>query len=29
MAYTPVRVWDTVGEDNVLKGEYPAISGRV
>ncbi|KAH8113894.1 WD40 repeat-like protein [Phellopilus nigrolimitatus] len=24
-----VRVWDTVGEDNILKGEYPAISGRI
>ncbi|KAF7318847.1 WD-REPEATS-REGION domain-containing protein [Mycena chlorophos] len=24
-----VRVWDTVGEDNVLKGEYKVISGRI
>ncbi|KAI0066923.1 WD40 repeat-like protein [Artomyces pyxidatus] len=24
-----VRVWDTVGEDQVLKGEYKAISGRI
>ncbi|TFY78699.1 hypothetical protein EWM64_g5314 [Hericium alpestre] len=24
-----VRVWDTVGEDQALKGEYKAISGRV
>ncbi|KAI5117164.1 hypothetical protein M0805_001022 [Coniferiporia weirii] len=24
-----VRVWDTVGEENILKGEYRAISGRV
>ncbi|KAJ7634661.1 WD40-repeat-containing domain protein [Roridomyces roridus] len=24
-----VRVWDTVGEDQVLKGEYKVISGRI
>ncbi|TFK49120.1 WD40 repeat-like protein [Heliocybe sulcata] len=24
-----VRVWDTVGEDNSLKGEYKVISGRI
>ncbi|KAL5522671.1 hypothetical protein ACEPAG_8689 [Sanghuangporus baumii] len=24
-----VRVWDTVGEENILKGEYPAISGKI
>ncbi|KAH9951566.1 WD40 repeat-like protein [Amylocystis lapponica] len=24
-----VRVWDTVGEDQVLKGEYKVITGRV
>ncbi|KAH8832504.1 WD40-repeat-containing domain protein [Flagelloscypha sp. PMI_526] len=24
-----VRVWDTVGEDNTLKGEYRAISGKI
>ena len=24
-----VRVWDTVGEDQTLKGEYKVISGRV
>ncbi|TFK32026.1 WD40 repeat-like protein [Crucibulum laeve] len=24
-----VKVWDTVGEDQVLKGEYKVISGRV
>ncbi|KAJ7461763.1 WD40 repeat-like protein [Mycena galericulata] len=24
-----VRVWDTVGEDQVLKGEYRVISGRI
>jgi hypothetical protein len=24
-----VRVWDTVGEDQSLKGEYRAISGRM
>ncbi len=24
-----VRVWDTVGEDQTLKGEYKVISGRM
>ncbi|KAF8636915.1 hypothetical protein AX17_003166 [Amanita inopinata Kibby_2008] len=24
-----VRIWDTVGQDNVLKGEYKVISGRI
>ncbi|KIY61197.1 WD40 repeat-like protein [Cylindrobasidium torrendii FP15055 ss-10] len=24
-----VRVWDTVGEDHVLKGEYKVISGKI
>ncbi|THH06015.1 hypothetical protein EW145_g4377 [Phellinidium pouzarii] len=24
-----VRVWDTIGEENILKGEYRAISGQV
>ena len=24
-----VRIWDTVGEDQTLKGEYKALSGRV
>ncbi|PBK89803.1 WD40 repeat-like protein [Armillaria gallica] len=24
-----VRVWDTVGEDQILKGEYKVISGRI
>ncbi|KAF7316478.1 WD-REPEATS-REGION domain-containing protein [Mycena indigotica] len=24
-----VRVWDTVGEDNVLKGEFKVISGKI
>ena len=24
-----MRVWDTVGEDQTLKGEYKIISGRV
>ncbi|KAF9269416.1 WD40 repeat-like protein [Marasmius fiardii PR-910] len=24
-----VRIWDTVGEDQVLKGEYKVISGRI
>ena len=24
-----VRIWDTVGQDNVLKGEYKVISGAV
>ncbi|KAJ7204799.1 WD40 repeat-like protein [Mycena pura] len=24
-----VRVWDTVGEDQILKGEYRVISGRI
>lgn len=24
-----MRVWDLVGEDRTLKGEYRAISGRV
>lgn len=28
-ALTIVNVWDTVGEDQVLKGEYRVISGRV
>jgi WD repeat-containing protein 1 (actin-interacting protein 1) len=25
----PVRIWDTVGEDQTLKGEYKVISGRM
>lgn len=25
----PVRVWDTIGEDKILKGEYRALSGRM
>jgi hypothetical protein len=25
----PVRVWDTAGEDQTLKGEYKVISGRM
>ncbi len=24
-----VRVWDTVGEDRTLKGEYKVIGGRM
>ena len=24
-----VRIWDTVGEDQTLKGEYKVITGRV
>lgn len=27
--FSLVRVWDTVGEDQVLKGEYKVISGRM
>jgi hypothetical protein len=26
---TPVRIWDIVGEDQVLKGEYKVISGKM
>jgi len=26
---TKVRVWDTVGEDQILKGEYKVISGKM
>lgn len=25
----PVKVWDTVGEDKVLKGEYKVLAGKV
>ena len=25
----PVRIWDIVGEDQALKGEYKVIAGRV
>ncbi|CAK5280612.1 unnamed protein product [Mycena citricolor] len=28
-AFGTVRVWDTVGEDQVLKGEYKVIAGRI
>jgi hypothetical protein len=24
-----VRIWDTIGEDQVLKGEYKVISGKM
>lgn len=29
MIVDEVRVWDTVGEENILKGEYPAIGGKM
>ena len=29
LIFVPVNVWDTVGEDQVVKGEYRVISGRV
>jgi len=25
----PVKVWDTVGEDKTLKGEYKVLAGRM
>ena len=25
----PVRVWDTIGEDKTLKGEYKVLAGRM
>ncbi|KAK7044799.1 WD40 repeat-like protein [Favolaschia claudopus] len=28
-AFGTVRVWDTVGEDQILKGEYKVISGKI
>ncbi|KLO12889.1 WD40 repeat-like protein [Schizopora paradoxa] len=27
--YGTVRVWDTVGEENIMKSEFPVISGKV
>lgn len=27
--HEPVRIWDIVGEDQVLKGEYKALTGRM
>lgn len=27
--HDPVRIWDIVGEDQVLKGEYKALTGRM
>ena len=29
MICTLVKVWDAVGEDQTLKGEYKVVSGRV
>ena len=25
----PVKVWDTIGEDKTLKGEYKVLAGRM
>ena len=25
----PVKVWDTIGEEKVLKGEYKVLAGRM
>ena len=25
----PVKVWDTIGEDKILKGEYKVLAGRM
>ena len=27
--FEPVKVWDTVGEDKVLKGEYKILAGKM
>lgn len=29
MGMSEVRIWDTVGEDQTLKGEYKVISGKM
>jgi len=27
--FEPVKVWDTIGEDRTLKGEYKVLAGRM
>jgi hypothetical protein len=27
--FDPVKVWDTIGEDKILKGEYRVLSGKM
>jgi hypothetical protein len=27
--FEPVKVWDTVGEDKILKGEYKVLAGKM
>ena len=29
ISFEPVKVWDTVGEDKVLKGEYKVLAGKM
>ena len=28
-SFEPVKVWDTVGEDKILKGEYKVLAGKM